>query len=152
MGWNYPNPIYMYPRRKRRPQCSKCKYELNGKCYQRKYREYDYAELEGHTNQKCWHFEKGTKKDKEKLFKKIDEDINKSVENSGCCIIMCVLGPAYISEINIIRKWRDKFLKKSSFGRAFIKFYYHTFSPFMIQLINDRACLKKIIRHKKVKK
>ncbi len=56
MGWNYPNPIYMYPRRKRRKECSKCKYQVNELCYQREYSGYDCAELEGYTNQKCRHF------------------------------------------------------------------------------------------------
>lgn len=57
MGWNHPNPIYMYPRRKRRPQCSKCKYKIGNLCYQRTYQNYDYAELEGTTKRNCKYFE-----------------------------------------------------------------------------------------------
>jgi len=61
MGWNYPNPIYMYPRRKKRPQCSKCKYKIRNFCYQREYSEHDSAELEGTTKRKCKYFEEKQK-------------------------------------------------------------------------------------------
>ena len=61
MGWNHPNPIYMYPRRKKRPQCNKCKYKLGDLCYQRKYQDYDYAELEKTTKRNCGYFEEKQK-------------------------------------------------------------------------------------------
>lgn len=61
MGWNHPNPIYMYPRRKKRLQCNKCKYKLGNLCYQRKYQDYNYAELEGTTKRNCKYFEEKEK-------------------------------------------------------------------------------------------
>ena len=61
MGWNYPNPIYMYPKRKKRYQCSKCKFKLGNLCYQRKYQDHDYAELEGTTKRNCKYFEEKQK-------------------------------------------------------------------------------------------
>ena len=62
----------MYPRRKKRPQCNKCKHHLEGKCFQRKYKEYGCAELEGHTKQHCEFFEEGTEEDKKKLIKRLN--------------------------------------------------------------------------------
>ncbi len=61
MGWNHPNPIYMYPKRKKRSQCNTCKYKIGDFCYQRKYQDYDYAELEGITNRKCGYFKEKQK-------------------------------------------------------------------------------------------
>ncbi len=61
MGWNYSNPIYMYPRRKKRNQCNKCKYKLGNLCYQRKYQDYNYAELEGTTKRNCKYFKEKQK-------------------------------------------------------------------------------------------
>ena len=58
MGWNSINPIYCYPRRKRRTQCTKCKYKVSNRCHQRDYSEYSYAELEGTTDRKCKYFER----------------------------------------------------------------------------------------------
>ena len=145
MGWNYPNPIYMYPKRKRRPQCSKCRFELEGKCYQRKYSEYDYAELEGKTNQNCGHFEEGNKEDKDKLVKKINRQIETSAQ-TGCCIIVCILGTGYNTELKLIRRWRDDFLKENWIGEKFVNFYYRRFSPLIIKLIGDKLFLKQIVK------
>lgn len=93
MGWNYPNPIYMYPRRKRRPQCAKCKYKIGNFCYQRKYSGYDSAELEGTTNRKCGHFE--PKQGDPSLRRKEKQEINPPLEeynNGGGILGIIFLG------------------------------------------------------------
>ncbi len=79
MGWNHPNPIYMYPRRKRRKQCSKCKYKIGSFCYQRKYSDYDCAELEGKTKRNCKYFEE--KQTKTSLRKKEIEKLKNLQDN-----------------------------------------------------------------------
>lgn len=135
----------MYPKRKRRPQCSKCKYELNGHCYQRKYAEYDSAELEGNTNQKCGHFEEGTNKDKDKLVKKINEQVSTST-GGGCCLVLTLLGTGWEKDLNRVRKFRDKTLKSSYLGRKFVKFYYWM-SPYVCSFIHDKHTLKRILKY-----
>ncbi len=51
MGWNYPNPIYCYPKRKQRDQCNKCEYKQEIYCTQK-----TDCELEGYTERKCKYF------------------------------------------------------------------------------------------------
>ena len=143
MGWNHPNPIYMYPKRKRREQCLTCKYCLGNRCHQRSYSDQSYAELEGTTDRKCGYFEEGTKEDKTALKKKIEE---RAKLNNSCCIILCVLGTAEIYKLNTIRGWRDDSLKNNQLGRGLIAFYYHRLSPFMIGLIKKGFPIKKPIR------
>lgn len=76
MGWYHPNPIYCYPRRKRRKECEECIYRKGNACYQRKYQEYDYAELEGYTDVKCRYFKKATLTKCPRCNSKIEDDDN----------------------------------------------------------------------------
>ncbi len=66
-------------------------------------------------------------------------------EEEGCFIATAVYGSPYAEEIDILRKWRDKKLKKIWFGSEFIQYYYK-YSPPLANFIRDKEPIKAWIR------
>lgn len=65
--------------------------------------------------------------------------------NTECFIATAAYGTPFAKEINVLRFWRDSYLKTKLFGVLFIKFYYW-FSPPIAGMIKNNRLLKKIIR------
>jgi hypothetical protein len=65
--------------------------------------------------------------------------------NDGCFIATAAYGTPFLEEINVLRFWRDNYLKTNIFGVFFIKFYYW-FSPPIAEKISTSCFLKKITR------
>lgn len=68
-----------------------------------------------------------------------------SPEEEGGCFIATAVYSEDSKEVNILRRFRDKFLLNNSAGKLFVKLYYK-FSPPVADFIRDRAVLKKIGR------
>lgn len=64
---------------------------------------------------------------------------------SGCFIATAAYGTPFAEEINILRFWRDNYLKTKIFGVFFIKFYYW-FSPPIADIIRTSDLLKMATR------
>lgn len=62
--------------------------------------------------------------------------------NDGCYIATCVYGSYDCPEVWTLRRFRDDFLKKHSFGCLFIKLYYST-SPTVVKFFGDKQCFIK---------
>ncbi len=104
-------------------------------------------------------------KDNYKAEIKSEEDYIDSVRNGkydkkpavglpGCYIATAVYGSYTCPEVVALRKYRDDYLDKHLFGRAFIKCYYFI-SPKLIKYIAPESRLGKFIRKtldKKVEK
>ena len=56
------------------------------------------------------------------------EDIDTNGQ-SGCFIATAVYGTLFASEINILRRWRDKSLLQKKGGKLFVKIYYRVSPP-----------------------
>lgn len=63
----------------------------------------------------------------------------------GCFIATAVYGPPLVSEVNILREFRDKILLENDLGREFVKFYYQN-SPPIAEFISKHAFIRKIVR------
>ena len=66
-----------------------------------------------------------------------------SEEKNGCYIATCVYGSYDCSEVWILRRFRDFFLRKSFLGRLFIRFYYFV-SPKIVELFGEKSLFKRI--------
>lgn len=62
--------------------------------------------------------------------------------NEGCYIATCVYGSYDCPEVWTLRRFRDDVLKKSVFGRAFVKTYYAT-SPTAVRLFGEKAMFRR---------
>lgn len=88
---------------------------------------------------------------------KADEQIkttNESTTNDGCYIATAVYGNYDCPNVWILRRYRDYKLKKSAFGRTFIKAYYFI-SPKLVALLGKSKQfikLNKLLLDKKVYK
>ena len=58
--------------------------------------------------------------------------IKSEKNNNGCYIATCVYGSYDCPEVWTLRRFRDNILKKTWYGRLFIKFYYTT-SPSLVK-------------------
>lgn len=63
----------------------------------------------------------------------------------GCFIATAAYGTPYAEEINVLRLWRDNFLKKRALGKKFVLFYYKI-SPPIANFIRKSEILKKLVR------
>ncbi len=62
-----------------------------------------------------------------------------------CFIATACFGSKYEPAVVLLRNFRDDFLMKTSWGRAFVNFYYHTSPPYAAQ-IADSPGLKEFTR------
>ena len=74
-----------------------------------------------------------------------DSNTGKSGGSSGCYIATCVYQSYDCPEVWTLRRYRDNFLKKSLFGREFIKFYYFV-SPKLVKLFGNTKWFKSLFR------
>src|SRR3989344_2019489 len=81
----------------------------------------------------CWHCEND-------ISKVADEE-----ESPKCFIATAAYGTPFAEEIEILRNFRDKKLKNSFLGTAFIKYYYRT-SPPIAKIISEHGFLRKAAR------
>ena len=68
--------------------------------------------------------------------------------NDGCFIATAAYGTPLAEEINILRNWRDHFLKKHFIGILFIKIYYSLSPPIANNISKSdikKSVVKKII-------
>ncbi len=62
-----------------------------------------------------------------------------------CFIATAAYGTPFAEEIQILRNWRDNYLKKNELGNFFVKFYYW-FSPPIANIIRDNDNMRKLTR------
>lgn len=65
--------------------------------------------------------------------------------SSGCYIATMAYGDYDHPQVIELRKFRDEFLNKSTFGRGFIRFYYK-YSPLLVERLKDKQKTNNIIR------
>lgn len=94
------------------------------------------------------------------IFKEVDkQEYNNNQRprysfSSGCYIATCVYGSYDCPEVWTLRRYRDKTLGKTWYGRLFIKIYYAT-SPTIVKWFGKTKWFKKIWKNvldKKIKK
>lgn len=62
-----------------------------------------------------------------------------------CCILTAAYGSSMEPHVEILRKFRDRFLLSNSVGKAFVKLYY-TYSPAAADFITKHVNLQAMIR------
>ena len=70
-----------------------------------------------------------------------------SKKKRGCYIATCVYGSYDCPEVWTLRRYRDSVLSASSFGRAFIKFYYAV-SPKIVKIFGSNKLFKRFFRRR----
>lgn len=60
---------------------------------------------------------------------KPDEVLGLFAEKQNCFIATAAYGSAWENEVNVLRKFRSRFLMKSAIGRQFVSWYYHNAPP-----------------------
>ncbi len=73
---------------------------------------------------------------------KIDDD---KEEKNGCYIATSVYGSYDCPEVWVLRRFRDKCLKKYTLGRLFIKFYY-AISPRLVSKFGDKKVFSGVFK------
>ncbi|MDD3107554.1 MAG: hypothetical protein PHP65_07135 [Bacilli bacterium] len=72
--------------------------------------------------------------------------IGKRQETGGCCFIAtAAYGSNMDDEVQVLSIFRDEYLSKNLFGKAFIKFYYFT-SPPIAKFISKFRLLRAVVR------
>jgi hypothetical protein len=57
--------------------------------------------------------------------------------SSGCYVATSVYGDYDAPQVQVLRRWRDQTLSRSSLGRSFVRFYYSV-SPSLVRAVGDR--------------
>ncbi len=66
-------------------------------------------------------------------------------ELKGCFIATAAWGSPMAEQVILLQDFRDKYLIKNTYGRAFIRNYYR-FSPTIAGYIQNRELLKRMVR------
>ena len=75
-------------------------------------------------------------------------NIEHNLQNKqGCYIATCVYGSYDCPEVWVLRRFRDRSLRSSWYGRVFIKIYY-LFSPLLVDLFGKRKIFRFMLRRK----
>jgi hypothetical protein len=86
---------------------------------------------------------------KKELFPKVEGEKptgeGEKLKGDPCFIATAAYGTATAVEIDELRHFRDEYLRKSSLGNEFIKFYYEN-SPPIARLISEHEILRVIVR------
>jgi hypothetical protein len=64
---------------------------------------------------------------------------------SGCFIATACFGSEYAYQVEILRKFRDRFLISNWVGKKFISFYYRN-SPPIANFLKNHSFFKKTVR------
>lgn len=77
----------------------------------------------------------------------IDKNCVKSSqqEDVHCFIATAAMGSYMQDDVQVLRKFRDDFLKQFSLGKSFINFYYE-YSPYLANKIQQNTVLKSFVR------
>ena len=65
--------------------------------------------------------------------------------SGGCYVATCVYGSYDCLEVWVLRRYRDRRLSKTFFGRMFIRIYY-TVSPTIVRWFGERSSFQKFWR------
>jgi tetratricopeptide (TPR) repeat protein len=74
----------------------------------------------------------------------IQNNLN-AVKSSQCVVATAAFGSPFATEVNTLRTWRDKVLRKSAIGRLFIVMYC-AISPPVARLVGRSDALRAIVR------
>ena len=77
------------------------------------------------------------------LSKQVGKTI--STATDGCYIATMAYGNYDHPQVMELRRFRDEFLNKSTWGRGFIRFYYK-YSPLLVERLKDKPKTNNIIR------
>lgn len=66
--------------------------------------------------------------------------------SGGCYIATCIYGSYDCPQVWTLRRFRDYTLKRTWYGRIFIKFYYKT-SPKLVKLFGQTKWFKHFCKH-----
>ena len=69
----------------------------------------------------------------------------KSSDNSGCFIATAAFGSSLEPRVLLLKSFRDKYLLKTGWGRAFVEFYYQN-SPKIADIVAGNKFVKMIVR------
>ena len=94
------------------------------------------------------------RKESEEYAKRRDNNVKyvylpaqRKAKKSGCYIATAVYGSYDCPEVWTLRRYRDRHLQRSAFGRAFIKVYY-ALSPTLVKLFGNTAAFNKFWRNR----
>lgn len=77
----------------------------------------------------------------EKVISPAQKDVAPTSKKNGCYIATCVYGSYDCPEVWTLRRFRDGSLRRSWFGRIFIKVYYAV-SPAFVKMFGDKKLFK----------
>ncbi len=78
--------------------------------------------------------EKKFQEEMEKLEEKMRRESERELKQ--CCAVQSVCGSAFISDLDMVRDFRDNTLSKNIIGKIFINFYYYKLSPFIVMFVS----------------
>jgi len=70
---------------------------------------------------------------------------NQSSSSSSCFVATVAYGTPLTEELDILRLWRDKVLKLSKLGSAFVRYYYR-YGPYLATIVEKSDWLKAVVR------
>ena len=73
------------------------------------------------------------------------KQVDKTIGTGGCYIATMAYGDDDHPQVMELRKFRDEFLRKTLFGRYFIKIYYK-YSPLLVEKLKDKPKINTLIR------
>ncbi len=85
------------------------------------------------------HFDK--KEAAEKVTDSVQTAVTQNNKKNGCYIATCIYGSYDCPQVWTLRRFRDRNLRKSWFGRIFIKIYYAV-SPTLVKIFGDKILFK----------
>ena len=74
-----------------------------------------------------------------------EDDYNEEPKEQACFIATAAYGTPLAEEVNILRQFRDEFLKANLMGRAFVRTYYRL-SPPVARHISKHRTLRTLVR------
>ena len=89
------------------------------------------------------HFVK--ERETEKIIQPVQTTVAQTGKKKGCYIATCVYGSYDCPQVWMLRRFRDESLRKSCFGRIFIKIYYMA-SPLLVKWFGNKKLFKTIGR------
>ena len=82
--------------------------------------------------------------DRSRTYKKPSNG-QSSGNSDGCYVATAVYGSYDCPEVWTLRRFRDQYLRKTSLGRAFVKFYYAV-SPSLVRRFGEASLFRRTVR------